>query len=339
MQAPVQHEALPPISVLVCAHDEEANLRELIPQLLKQTHSTFEVIVVDDRSNDGTFDYLLEETKRDSRLRVIKVSHVPDHIHGKKFALTLAIKAASFDWVLLTDADCRPASAKWITAMASACHEPHRFVLGYSPYEEKPGILNFLIRYETLFTAMQYLGFAQAGMPYMGVGRNLAYHKSVFLQNKGFHKHLSVTGGDDDLFVNAHATSANTAVVVGAEALVYSKPKTTWRNFFRQKVRHLAVGKKYRMSHRAVLGIVMGSLLFAWFGAISLVILRIHLWAVLSVIAVRASVVVFSAHTIASRLGTRFPWAVAPLLDFLLAFYYISTAPVALLTKRVKWKT
>src|SRR5690606_12086614 len=105
---------------------------------------------------------------------------------GKKYAITLGIKAAKYDWILLTDADCRPNTNQWINAISSRFVGDKDFVLAYSAYEQRAGFLNLFIRFETLFTAIQYIAYALAGNPYMGVGRNLAYRKAVFLENKGF---------------------------------------------------------------------------------------------------------------------------------------------------------
>ena len=105
-----------PVSVIVCAHDEEKNLKELIPQLLAQDYPEFEVIIVDDRSNDATFDFLLAETARDHRLRMVHVNRTPPHANSKKYALTLGIKASRYEWLLLTDADCRPNGSAWIAS-------------------------------------------------------------------------------------------------------------------------------------------------------------------------------------------------------------------------------
>ena len=246
---------LQPVSVIVCAHDEEQNLKELIPILLQQKHTSFEVIIVNDRSNDGTYDFLLEETKKEERLRMVHAATVPAHVNGKKYGITLGIKAAKYDWIVLTDADCRPNSDQWLRSISDQCKDETEIVLGYSSYLKEQGFLNLFIRFETLLTAIQYIAYAIMGNPYMGVGRNLAYRKSLFLNNKGFNGFLGVTGGDDDLFVNQHANAKNTAVSLGEESIVYSVPKRTLSEFFNQKVRHLSVGKKYRFKHILSLGI------------------------------------------------------------------------------------
>ena len=327
-----------PVSVIVCAHDEEQNLKELIPLLLKQQHAQFEVIIVNDRSNDGTYDYLLEATQQDNRLRMVQVGQTPQHISGKKYAITLGIKAARHDWVLLTDADCRPETDLWIHTMSTQCEQEKEIVLGYSPYQKESGFLNLFIRFETLFTGMQYIAYAILGNPYMGVGRNLAYRKSLFLNNKGFNGFLGVTGGDDDLFVNQHATSKNTAICVGADSLMTSIPKKTWKEFFHQKVRHLSVGKRYRFTHRFVLGMFSISHLLTWLTLIPLLFVFSGILWVLGAFLLRGIFLMVATHQAAARFGQKFEWWSVPLLDFVFVIYYLSTAPVALLTKKMRWK-
>lgn len=336
---PDQPVPLKPISVIVCAHDEEQNLRELVPALLNQQHPEFEVIIVNDRSNDGTFDWLLDETKKEPRLKMVNIDSAPAHVNGKKFAITLGIKAAKYDWILLTDADCRPNNEQWIRSVSERCNEDKNFVLGYSAYEKRPGFLNLFIRFETLLTAIQYIGFALAGNPYMGVGRNLAYRKSVFLENKGFNNFLSVTGGDDDLFVNQHATAKNTAIALGDDALVYSFPKTTLKEFYRQKVRHLSVGKKYRVKHKFLLALFFMTHLITWFAGIPLLILSTGIVWVASALVFRTLLFSITVHQASERFGQKFEWGAVLLLDFLFVIYYLSTAPVAFLTKKIRWKS
>jgi glycosyltransferase involved in cell wall biosynthesis len=328
-----------PFSIIVCAHDEEQNLRELIPVLLQQQYSEFEIVVVDDRSNDGTYDYLRELTMVEPRVRMVQVKHKPDHVNGKKYALTLGVKAARYEWLLLTDADCRPATDKWIESFSKYADGSTQIILGYSPYNNLNGLLNLFIRFETLLTAVQYIGFALGGNPYMGVGRNLAYRKSLFLNNKGFNGFLEVTGGDDDLFVNQHARGANTKVNVGSSSLVVSVPKKSWSQFFQQKIRHLSVGKYYRFKHKFLLGMFTTSFITTWFLGLPLLFLSDYFYAIALVLAFRITLFAVTVYVASSRLGNKFDSWVVPLLDFLFAIYYISTGPIAFLTKKVRWKT
>lgn len=327
-----------PVSVIVCAHDEEQNLRTLIPQLLGQEHPEFEVIVVNDRSNDDTYDFLLEESKKDERLKVVNVDRVPEHINGKKYAITLGIKAARHEWILLTDADCRPATTRWISAMSARFYDRAVFALGFSPYLKKPGLLNLFIRFESLVTAVQYLAFALLKNPYMGVGRNLAYRKSLFLEKKGFNNFLHVTGGDDDLFVNRHAHGGNTTVQIDPEATVFSIPETSWRSFYWQKVRHLAVGKRYKLKHRLLLGLFALTWVITWGVGIPLIMIHYTNPLIIGAFLLRLLMLIVTLNVVSNKTRQPFElWAI-PALDFLYPIYYISTGLIALTTRKIRWR-
>jgi cellulose synthase/poly-beta-1,6-N-acetylglucosamine synthase-like glycosyltransferase len=327
-----------PVSVIVCAHDEEVNLQTLIPALLCQDYPEFEVIIVDDRSNDSTFDMLLAETQKDHRLRMVHVNRTPPHVNGKKYGITLGIKAARFEWIILTDADCRPEGNQWLRTMSSEFAPDKQFVLGHSPYLKLAGFLNLFVRFESLLTAIQYLSFALLGNPYMGVGRNMAYRRSLFMEAKGFNNLLHITGGDDDLFVNQHARGANTAVNIAEGSRVYSVPETTWMSFFRQKIRHLSVGKHYKFSHKFLLGLFALSWLVTWFAGIPLLIFSPGVYWVAGALVIRCIVMTIILRNASKKLGQPFEsWAVF-LLDFIYAFYYLVTGLVALLTRKVRWK-
>jgi glycosyltransferase involved in cell wall biosynthesis len=327
-----------PVSVIVCAHDEEANLKELIPLLLQQDHPRFEIIVVEDRCNDDTFDYLLQATKEHEQLKMVRVVNKPEHIHGKKFGLTLGIKAAKHDWVLFTDADCRPASNSWIRRMTEKYNSDTKLVLGFSPYLKSPGLLNAFIRFESFLVGIQFIGLALLGKPYMGVGRNLAYHKSLFLDNKGFNEHLGVVGGDDDLFVNQHAVKKNTMVQIGAESLTFSKPKTRWADFYYQKLRHLSVGSRYKFSDRLILGLFALTWLFTWFLVVPATFFSPLVFWFFGGLLLRWALLSVLFHIASRKLGDAFDSWKVPFLDFVYAFYYLVAGVAALAAKRIQWK-
>ena len=134
--------------------------------------------------------------------------------------------------------------------------------LGYGAYQKKPGFLNKVIRFETFHTALQYFGYALAGKPYMGVGRNLAYKRGLFIRNKGFSSINHIPSGDDDLFINQVANSHNTTVVLDPDAFTLSAPKETWKDWMRQKKRHYSTGKFYKTSHKFLLGLYTASFFF-----------------------------------------------------------------------------
>src|SRR5450432_3596030 len=204
-----------PVSVIVCARDEAGNIAHNLPGVLVQTYpSTHEVIVVNDNSEDET-KYLLEELRKTFRhLQAVNLEYEAKLIPGKKYPLSIGIKEAKHEIVLLTDADCVPASEFWIEKMQGGFSEGIKIVLGYGAYNKKPGGLNKLIRFETFHSALQYLSYALASMPYMGVGRNLSYKKELFFSNKGFSSINYLPGGDYDLFINMVANESNTNIVI-----------------------------------------------------------------------------------------------------------------------------
>lgn len=250
---------LPKVSVVVCAHNEAENLQNYLQALLSQDYPEYEVIVVDDESEDSTLILLEQYAREYPNFYHTFVPQGARVISSKKLALTIGIKAAHYDYILLTDADCRPESRTWIREMMRGYDSADKeMVIGFSPYFENETWLSSLISYETLFIGLQYMGMARAGHPYMGVGRNLSYRRDTFFNNNGFQGLLSVRAGDDDLFVSkvianhrkSHRKSNNVSVVCNPEALTWSAPKRTWREWILQKRRHLSVSSFYTKSNK-----------------------------------------------------------------------------------------
>ena len=215
---------------------------------------------------------------RSDKLRFTNIPLNEKFAHGKKLALTVGLKSAQFDHVLLTDADCYPASKLWLQSMAGKLGGEKNIVLGYGRYEKQKGLLNVIIRYETVFTAIQYLSFALKGRPYMGVGRNLAYRKDLFFKNKGFAGHYHIASGDDDLFVNQHAFKENTAIEIESESHTISIPKKGFAAWIRQKRRHLLAGNLYKRGTRVRLGLEIISRLLLYASFTSLMLISDWLW-------------------------------------------------------------
>ena len=234
------------VTVVLCAHNESENLSNYLQALLTQDYPTYEVIVVDDGSEDSTREIVERYMTHDPRVHMTFVPYGARVGSTKKLALTLAAKAAKYDYLLLTDADCVPESNQWIRSMMSGFASEKDIVLGYGAYFEEKGFINRLVRYDTLFNGLHYLGAALCGHPYMGVGRNLAYRKSLFFESGGFTHLMTNRAGDDDLFINHVATKQNTAVAVNSEAYTWSLSKKTLKEWWQQKRRHLSVSPNYK---------------------------------------------------------------------------------------------
>lgn len=278
-----------PVSIVICAHNEAENLQNNLPWVLAQQYNNLEVIVVNDRSTDHTLQVLKTLQVKFDRLRVINIEGTTG---SKKQALHEGILAATHNIILLTDADCKPQSPYWARTMAGFMDDQTDIVLGFSPYYNQPGLLNKLIRYETLITAHLYGGLAMMGLPYMGVGRNLAYRKQVYLNSTAKEKYASTLSGDDDLLVNEMATRKNTRVCAENEALMWSIPKKSWTDWWHQKRRHTQAGKHYRLVTQAILTFIYLPQIALYFVVLGLLFASVlfgttFIWFALGLLAVR----------------------------------------------------
>src|ERR1700722_2811625 len=326
-----------PVSVIICARDEAAKLVTHLPGSLVQSYpTTHEVIVVNHNSQDDTR-FLLDEFKKTFKgLHIVNLEHEAIGIPGKKYPLSMGIKEARYEIVLLTDADCIPASEFWMQKMQDGYDKGIEVVLGYGAYKRAPGVLNKIIRFDTFHTALQYLSYALAGQPYMGVGRNLSYKKDVFLRNKGFSAINHVPGGDDDLFINKVATSQNTAIVIDKDTFTLSDPKKDFGEWFRQKARHYSMAKYYKPRHKFLLGLY--SLSYILFYPLLIVSLFYEWRVALLLYGIRLIVQGLIFHKTMRRLGEEdlFPWWW--LLDIWMFAYYLIFSSTIWKKPRQNWK-
>ena len=326
-----------PVSVIICARDEDDNLARNLPGVLVQKYSSSsEVVVINDNSVDDS-KYILQELKKTFKsLHIVELTQEAKLISGKKYPLSIGIREAKYEMLLLTDADCVPSSEYWIQKMQDAYDVDIEIVLGYGGYHKKKGLLNKLIRFETFHTALQYLSYALAGMPYMGVGRNLSYKKGLFIRNKGFSFINHIPSGDDDLFINKVATKKNTAVVIDAGAITRSIPKKTWGAWLKQKSRHYTTAKFYKPKHKFLLGLYF----------ITQFIYYPLLWASLLLYNWQLAVVIFGTRFLLQafiffktmkKLDEKDLWPWFIFLDMWMFFYYIIFAPALWKRPRKNW--
>ncbi|MCM0371684.1 glycosyltransferase [Bacteroides fragilis] len=260
---------LPPLSVVICARNESENLRRNLPAILKQDYPDLEVIVINDGSTDESEDLLSELEEEYPNLYH---SFTPDsarYISRKKLALTLGIKASKYDWLVFTEADCTPVSDKWLRRIARNFTPSTDIVLGYSGYERGKGWLHKRVSFDSLFTSLRYLGFALAGKPYMGIGRNLAYRKELFFKVKGFSTHLNMQRGEDDLFINQIANENNTRVETSPDSVIRMQPVERYKDWKEEKVSYMATARFYKGSQRWLLGLETATRLLFYVACLS----------------------------------------------------------------------
>ncbi|GAB3018135.1 glycosyltransferase [Niabella terrae] len=326
-----------PLTVIVCARNEAYWLERHLPRLLVQQYTAaFTLLVVNDNSRDESRQLLDWMAREHHRLRPLHLEREADIYMGKKYPLSIGILEASTDRLLLTDADCHPASPLWAAKMQEGFTEGIEIVLGYGAYEKHPGWLNRIIRMETFHSGLQYLSYALAGQAYMGVGRNISYTKSLFKKNKGFASISHLPGGDDDLFISKAATARNTAIVIDNAAHTISIPEKTWRNWKRQKTRHYSTSKYYKPRHKLLLGLYS----LSQFGFYPLVIATACCfswsWALgLWLIKTAVQYIIFSRSMKKLNEADLTPWIF--LIDLWMMLYYLIFAPTLWKKTKKEW--
>lgn len=328
-----------PISVIVCAKNEEENVTKFIPLLAEQDYPNFEIVLIDDASSDETLEVFEAFEKRYSNIKLVKVANNEAFWGNKKFALTLGIKAATKEYLLFTDADCYPISKNWITEMSANFTMQKTIVLGYGAYEKIPNsFLNKIIRFETLLTAVQYFSWAKFGKPYMGVGRNLAYKKDEFFKVDGYRDHLKIRSGDDDLFINQVAHHKNTTICFTPQSFTYSKPKTTFSAWFNQKRRHIATANYYKTFDSFQLTLFYFSQILFLILPVILLSFQFQWIIVLSLIGFRYLFTWISLGYAAGKLKEKDVMFWFPIIEIILIFTQLNIFVTNIFSKPVNWK-
>ncbi len=329
----------PPVSVIICAKNEAENLKNFIPSILDQNYPNFEVILVNDASVDETLEVMEYFEALDPRIRLVNVQNNEAFWGKKKYALTLGIKKAKNSTLLFTDADCKPESHMWISEMVSNFENNKSIVLGYGGYiKNKGSFLNKLIRYETLLTAIQYFSYAKWGIPYMGVGRNLAYTSQEFYNQNGFATHLHIKSGDDDLFVNQAGTDQNTAISFNKSAITRSIPDTSFSSWILQKRRHISTARFYKKKHKFLLASFYFSQIGFWVLFTTLLLIKIYWPIVLSIFALRFLVQLTVYYKSAKKLDEMDLLWLIPILEIFLICTQLSIFSMNVFSKPNTWK-
>lgn len=336
-KAGVEPDRSLPVSVVICARNEARSLEELIPILMDQDHAEFEVVVVNDRSEDDTAEILQWIKPRFERLRIVTIQADEKFSYGKKIALGVGIRAAKHPRVLLTDADCRPPGRDWISCMCAGFASGKQIVIGHSPCGPGAGLTALLERYDGMSKAMQYVSFALAGFPYMGVGRNLGYTTELFYASRKPKNHHHLMSGDDDLFINEVARARNTTAVIDPRSHMTTRPTTDLLTWWMRKRRHYTTARYYRFGHQVLLTLLPLARLVFWLSVVWLAVIGRMREALLGV---GAELVLFQPVTIAAftklKAGS-IKWFALPLeWTFLLLdpVIYVST----LISKPRRWK-
>lgn len=305
--------------MVICARNEAENLLEFLPKIFDQQYKNFEVIIVNDCSLDDTEDVLRAFKHKHRNCKIVMLKENDLFIGGKKFAITMGIKAAKNDIVLFTDADCYPASEHWIEEFAKNFGNTE-IVLGYGGYKKEKSFLNKIIRFDAFLIGLKSLSFALAGMPYMGVGRNLAYRKTLFFRNKGFAAHQHLPYGDDDLFVNQTASKSNTKIIACADASTISVPEKNFYDWVKQKKRHFRTSPFYKFHHQILLMLQPASHMIFVGSLLALLLLNYNIGLIAGIFFARMLLQILIFHNAMKKTGDKDLLFLSPVLDLILLF-------------------
>ncbi len=335
---PIKKENLLPLSVIISAQNEAENLKNFLPLILNQDYPDFEVLVINDNSKDDTRNILSEFISRYDNLTVLDAEKNSFGSGNKKRALTKAISKVKNDLLVFTDADCHPVSNLWLKKIASTYSTDTEIVIAYGAYEIRKSFLNRIIRFETLFNAVQYLSFADLGFPYMAVGRNLSYKKSTFLKTNGFESHKNILSGDDDLFINEVADRKNTKIITDFESKTISIPKHSFKTYLIQKKRHLSAGFKYRFRNKIIIGTEITTRFIFYLFFLIFLIVGTNTEAVILLFFIRTIISVSVIHLIAMKMKEPNNLFFIPIFDILIPLLNLVILAGTVFDKKNIWK-
>lgn len=252
---------MPPISIIIAAYEQCDVLRRHLPAFLEQDYpSDYEVIVVDMNSSDDTISMLEGLQVFNPNLHIIRLPDSSRDVSPIRLALTLGARSASYEWLMLTQADCIPASSHWLSHMVSVCESrPElQIVLGQTRFVDGHGWNGLRCRFFRAYQQRLNLYHARQHGAYRCDGTNLCYRRSLFFEHRGFADHANLLTGATDIMVNQHSTAQNTAVCMHPDAIILQDTPQApeWWNrerlFFMETRRHFRHTFRYRLRYFTV---------------------------------------------------------------------------------------
>lgn len=233
-----------PVSVIVYNNHNSDNMAALLDDLLTQDYPVeYEVIVVSDGIDDETAQTV-------GRLQTVHnnlyLTMTPDHsrnLSRRKLAVTLGVKAARYEALLLTKGNCRIPSSSWLRSMARHFATGKEVVAGYTyPVSEGPG-KSWAKGFDRMFRSTAWLASGINGNLWRGDGCNLGYTRRLFFDNKGFSQSLNLVNGDDDIFISRIANRSNSVVELSSSSMTAMEEYNPKRSFSYDKISRRFTGR------------------------------------------------------------------------------------------------
>jgi len=312
--------SFPFVSIIICVKNAEGTIRECLNSVLGQDYNDFEVIVMDDYSDDNSRLILQDISSQSKKVSVYEPSR---NVIGKKVAIKEAVNKAKGEWILMIDADCVALSSHWIQTMVKSRKQGDDIVLGYGAYAADHTFLNTFIRYETYYIALQYFSAARQKMAYMGVGRNMAFRKESFLNSKLFEGTQKHPFGDDDQIVNALRHNNNISICLDPASYTVSIPKNSFTDYFKQKRRHIVPAHLYSKPIKFLL-VILGGTHIAFFLLVFCYAYKGNFKIAISLLLLRWILILLISMILTKRIEEKGIIKWIPIVDFTLAMTYLA---------------
>lgn len=331
------------VSVILAVKNEAHLIKCNLRSFLEQNYNNYEVIVVNNNSEDNTASLLKEYQHVYPHLKVVNISTNQVNVLEKKMSLAVGIKSAQHEIILLSDIGSTPKSVYWIREMAKHYLENRYVVLGYAAYEKNNTLLNTIIRYDNTHTAICYFSYALSGFPYRGNARNLSYPRSLFLSNYNYILLYNSQVIDEDLFANQIMNKKNTAIEYRKEAHILSQqPHSSFRDWLRHKRLSGRKGKNYSLKKSFLVGLYNFTGFFFYLTWIITIVLSFYnqqyLWFILLLFILRMSLQWFIFGKCIRKLDEKTLIKKIPLLDV----FFMLIMPILEIDKnfhkKKKWK-
>jgi len=326
-----------PVSVVVTAHNNYIDLRSNLPYLLEQDYPEFEIMVVNDNSTDGSDELLQDLSKQYNNLRIVDLKQQLNWFKGRKFPLSLGIKSAQYDLLLLTDITCRPQSKLWLHEMATAYNTGTEIILSYASFHTGSK-LNFWYRFSAFYDGLFYISMALAGIPFKGIGKNLSYKKQLFYRRKGFSSHYKIDVGDDELFINQTAKKSNTRVQISSNSKITHVKAFTISQWFKAEKSLLLIRKYFKTSSRILLSLFHSGTFLFYLSFILLLVFGANWIVILSLFCLRLVSQMLIFGLAAKKLGEKNLLLLSPLLEILLIIINFLIWTGLLFSRKNKWR-
>lgn len=311
------------VTIVVCVKDGQSELDRILPLL--QAQGVAEVIIVDDYSNPPLY------VSHHPRTKLIRCTKDRP---GKKQAILDGCREVRTKYVLFTDVDCEM-NERWAEKMLTSLQDDSVATLGYGPMKKFSGLVATFARYETVLTAIQYIGYLRRGLPYMGVGRNMLVEASVALPILSDMVQMDLASGDDDLLIQGIVKQHKINVCLHPESFVYSMPKESLGAYIRQKSRHISTSIVYSLPHQILLFVFSFSQILCYIGLIGLAIFDGR--AALLMLLVKWCIQIIVAYRIFPILREKDLIKWIPLLDIFHFIYLVLLSPYIFVKNNTTW--